>query len=151
MTIRIVAVGRLKEKRIAELAAHYSKRLRAPWDLEAIEVKEGRGPRPQDVQQREGETLLNHLDGRWVVALEEVGDLQDSVSWSETITTWHDQGKKLAFVIGGAHGLSDAVRERADAVWSLSPLTCPHEVARLLLTEQIYRAMTIANGVPYHK
>lgn len=151
MTFQIVAVGKLKDRRHADVIAEYSKRLRSPWELKTIEVKEARGPRPEDVKTAEGTALLSLCDGRWVIALEESGKQYDSPTFSKTLQRWLDDGKKPTFVIGGAHGLSDEVRERADTTLSLSPLTFPHEMARAILVEQLYRAMAIANGSPYHK
>ena len=151
MTIRIVAVGRVRDTHYKALIDQYAKRLRAPWDLDVVEVKEAKAAKASDVKKKEGTDLLSHVDKRWVIALEENGKGYSSEAFSKTLEGWMDDGKKPAFVIGGAHGLSDAVRERANVVMTLSEMTFPHEMARMILVEQVYRAMAIANGSPYHK
>lgn len=151
MTIQIIAVGRIRDKRHLALIDEYAKRLRSPWDLEFIEIKEGKSQNADEVKSKEGKDLIAKCDGRWVVALEEAGSQYDSVTFSKKVQAWMDDAKKVSFLIGGAHGLSEEVRERADSVLSLSEFTFPHEMARMILVEQIYRAMTIANGTPYHK
>jgi 23S rRNA (pseudouridine1915-N3)-methyltransferase len=100
----------------------------------------------------EGERILAALrPGERVVALDERGKLLDSRQFAAQLGTWRDQGsRQVAFVVGGAYGLDPSVRERADLVLSLSPMTFPHQLVRLLFAEQLYRATAILQGSPYH-
>ncbi|MBA4377717.1 MAG: hypothetical protein C0395_03545 [Gemmatimonas sp.] len=142
--IRILAVGRLKDARLAGLANEFAQRIR-PWsDLEIVELKD-QGP------EREGAAMLARLgpgSGHGLtVALDERGD---AVSSRDLAALLGAHGS-LAFLIGGPDGLSPATRERADRLLSLSPLTFTHETARFLLLEQIYRGLAILRGHPYHR
>ncbi len=142
--IRILAVGRLKDARLAGLANEFAQRIR-PWsDLEIVELKD-QGP------EREGAAMLARLGpvaGHGLtVALDERGD---AVSSRDLAALLGAHGS-LTFLIGGPDGLSPAARERADRLLSLSPLTFTHETARFLLLEQIYRGLAILRGHPYHR
>jgi 23S rRNA (pseudouridine1915-N3)-methyltransferase len=153
--LALVAVGRAKGA-LADPIQEYEMRVRRYFSFEAVEVKETaatRGKTPGQVMEGEGERLLSRVpDGFELVALHREGD-----SWSsERLATYLAQlqlGAQpgLAFVIGGALGLAPAVLDRADRLLSLSSMTLPHELARLVLTEQLYRAGTILRGEPYHK
>lgn len=142
--IRILAVGRLKDARLADLAADYRRRIRPLAPLTVIEVKD-------QTPQREGKQLLARLGpagGHEVaVALDERGETFDS----EALAALLGRHGSLAFLIGGADGLSDEVKNRADRILGLSRLTLTHEWARVLLLEQIYRGLTILRGLPYHR
>jgi 23S rRNA (pseudouridine1915-N3)-methyltransferase len=125
------------------------------WKLESIEVKAGAGGEASAAQVRsaEADRILERLpDGAEVVALTRTGE-----SWNSRSLAQHLDGHRLygrpgaAFVVGGAYGLALTVLERADTRLSLSPLTLPHDLARFVLLEQIYRAGTILRGEPYHK
>lgn len=142
--IRILAVGRLKDARLAGLANEFAQRIR-PWsDLEIVELKD-QGP------EREGAAMLARLgtaSGHGLaIALDERGD---AVSSRDLAALLGAHGS-LTFLIGGPDGLSPALRERADRLLSLSPLTFTHETARVLLLEQIYRGLAILRGHPYHR
>lgn len=142
--IRILAVGRLKDARLAGLANEFAQRIR-PWsDLEIVELKD-QGP------EREGAAMLARLgpaSGHGLtVAMDERGD---AVSSRDLAALLGAHGS-LTFLIGGPDGLSPALRERADRLLSLSPLTFTHETARFLLLEQIYRGLAILRGHPYHR
>ena len=89
-------------------------------------------------------------ESAWVVLLDERGTEWSSEEFSAKLETWRSIRPEVTFVIGGAYGVDDMVRRRADTVWSLSKLVFPHEIARLLVAEQLYRALAIANGHPYH-
>lgn len=142
--IRLLVVGKLKERALAELCATYLKRIR-PWaPIEVVELKDA-GP------DKEAAALLAQLGGpggnSHVVALDERGDNPSSREFSELVTS-HGS---LVFLIGGPDGLSDTARGRADRILSLSKLTFPHELARVLLLEQVYRGLSIARGGRYHR
>ena len=156
MKLLVVAVGRARGA-VAEAVADYEQRARRYWKLEVVEVPAGvRGSAaapPERVREAEGERILARIPaGLDVVALTRLGHVMSS---RELAAYLQELGTRSApgavFVIGGAFGLGEAVLERADRRLSLSPLTMPHEMARLVLAEQLYRAGTIVRGEPYHK
>jgi len=100
----------------------------------------------------EGELILAKLVAtEQVVLLDERGKPLSSQELADKLSEWQADGRDLCFVIGGPDGVSDAVRQRADSLWSLSKLTLPHGMARALLSEQLYRAWSLQNGHPYHR
>jgi len=117
------------------------------------EVREAPAARPVGERRRiEGERLLAALPTNGaIVALDPGGDPWSSQELAARLDRWRLEARPLALVIGGAHGLDQAVLDRATARWSLGPLTLPHEIARLVVLEQWYRAWTILRGEPYHK
>ncbi|MFN6116058.1 MAG: 23S rRNA (pseudouridine(1915)-N(3))-methyltransferase RlmH [Flavobacteriales bacterium] len=152
MKVRLVWVGRTERGYVPEGLEHYLGRVRRVWSVEEVVLPEaGRGD-PAHQQRVEGERILAALrPGERVVALDERGKLLDSRQFAAQLGTWRDQGsRQVAFVVGGAYGLDPSVRERADLVLSLSPMTFPHQLVRLLFAEQLYRATAILQGSPYH-
>jgi 23S rRNA (pseudouridine1915-N3)-methyltransferase len=147
--LRLIAVGRLRDGPEAALLAGYVLRLRPT--LVITEIPEARGA-PTEVKRREGSALLAALpDNAFVVVLDEAGDAPDSEGLAVLVERWLGFGKPVCFLIGGAEGLDAAVIARANFVLSLGRLTWPHLLARVLLTEQLYRARSIAAGHPYHR
>lgn len=145
MRYRIVAVGALKRGFYQEGCRHYLKRLGAYAKAEVVEVK----ARPSAAQ--ESAALLAAAQG-FVVALDEAGELLSTRQLADKLEALRLGGTSLvSFLIGGAQGHSDALRQAVSALWSLSPLTLPHELARLLLFEQLYRVETLRAGHPYHR
>lgn len=156
MKITILNVGRVRQSFIKEGEAEYSKRLRntpfAPRFVElALQAPESMGP--AEVQEREAVELEKRLAAYdFVVVLDERGKQLTSGEFSRFIETTTQNGvRSLVFVIGGAYGFAERIRHRADYVLSLSKLTFPHQVTRLVLMEQIYRAHTLLKGIAYHK
>ena len=158
MKIRIVAVGKLKEKYLREGVAEYEKRL-APFA--SVELRETReeymAENPSEAQRqqtlaKEGERLLRLVPERsFLIVLDVKGKLLSSEVLAKELASLALQGQSdLTFLIGGAFGLSQAVRERADLRISFSPMTFTHQMVRLLLYEQIYRAFKINRGEKYH-
>jgi 23S rRNA (pseudouridine1915-N3)-methyltransferase len=140
--IRFLSVGKDKGP-TAELAMDYAKRIRRVADLEVLEL---RAADPA----REAEALLAKVRGElW--ALDERGTLLGSAQLSERLGKLRDSAQALTLCVGGDEGLTPGVREQARLVWSLSPLTLPHRLARVVALEQIYRAFEILRGAPYHK
>jgi len=142
--IRILAVGKLKDARLAALADEFARRIR-PWaELEIVELKD------QDPE-REAAAMLARLGSTaghgLTVALDERGE----PATSRDLAALLGAHGSLAFLIGGPDGLGEAARARADRTLSLSPLTFTHETARYLLLEQIYRGLAIQRGHPYHR
>ena len=158
MKIRIVAVGKLKEKYLREGVAEYEKRL-APFA--SVELRETReeymAENPSEAQRqqtlaKEGERLLRLVPERsFLIVLDVKGKLLSSEALAKELASLALQGQSdLTFLIGGAFGLSPAVRERADLRISFSPMTFTHQMVRLLLYEQIYRSFKINRGEKYH-
>lgn len=135
--------------------AEYQKRLPPALKLQLRELPlapRGKASAPADAIRRESEALLAACPvNAQLVALDVTGKLLDTPALAEHLAHWQAAGRDLAFAIGGPDGFHPMVRERADFRWSLSPLTLPHPLARVLLFEQIYRAHTILTKHPYHK
>ncbi len=159
MRISIAAVGRMKQGPERELCARYLERAAAagkPLGLTGFDVHEITESRASATAAREAEEAKG-LRGLWpegsvVVALDEHGKSQTSEGFAAQIGRWRDGGKAAAaFVIGGADGLDHGLITDADLVLSFSPLTWPHQLVRIMLAEQLYRAVTILAGHPYHR
>jgi 23S rRNA (pseudouridine1915-N3)-methyltransferase len=151
VNIVVAAVGRAKPGPERDLFDAYVKRL--PWrvDLKEIEIKKEMAV---DVRRiREGEALLAAVpDGARIVALDERGKSEGSEVFAKRLGRWRDDGARtVAFLIGGADGLDDALRKRVDVILSFGALTWPHMLVRALLAEQLYRAHSILTGHPYHR
>lgn len=151
MKVRVVAVGRVRDASLAQAVAGYETRAARYWPLEVVEVREGTGRDPAAVKRQEGERLLERAGSGSLVACDERGDALDSQAFAEWLQRQRDEARDVAFVLGGAHGLDAAVLARAHRRLTLAPFTLPHEVARLVLAEQLYRAGTIVRREPYHK
>ncbi|NKE04455.1 MULTISPECIES: 23S rRNA (pseudouridine(1915)-N(3))-methyltransferase RlmH [Mesobacillus] len=159
MNISIVTVGKLKEKYLKQGIEEYLKRLGSYAKVEVIEVPDEKAPEELSetemvqVKQKEGERILAKIGpDAYVIALAINGKLKSSEELADTLDKLATYGKsKIAFVIGGSLGLSDEVLKRADEQLSFSKMTFPHQLMRLILVEQIYRAYRINRGEPYHK
>lgn len=151
MRARVVAVGRAKRGPERDLYETYAARIR--WPLNLHEVEEKKNLSGDELKQKEGELLLAQIpDGAFVVALDERGKSLSSREFASIIENNMTAGRAdHAFVIGGADGLSDAVRNRADLLISFGRMTWPHMLVRAMLAEQIYRAHQILAGHPYHR
>ena len=149
MRLIIAAAGRWKAAPERALFDHFAGRVAFPLELREIEEK--KKLKPDALKKHEGERLLGQVpDGAVVVALDETGKTLNSVAFAEKLKGWRDDGvRDVAFLIGGADGLDDAVRNRADLVMSFGAMTWPHLLVRGLLAEQIYRAQCILAGHPY--
>lgn len=152
MRISIVAVGRAG-RRLAPTIEEYERRAARYWRFETLTVAQGRGRAAAPVVRREAEGIRARLRPRHKkVALTRTGRRFTSpefAQWLERLSTGPEQG--VHFIIGGAFGLDAAICEDCDLALSLSPFTLPHDLARLVLAEQLYRAGTILRGEPYHK
>lgn len=159
MKIYIISAGKLKEKYWNMAVDEYSKRLSRYCKLELIQVAdektaEGASPAEEEaVKAKEGERMLAKIpDSAYVIALAIEGKQLDSVAFAEKIEELGVRGiSQIVFVIGGSLGLSDAVMKRSNYALSFSAMTFPHQMMKVVLLEQIYRAYRIMNGEPYHK
>lgn len=159
MEIRIITVGKVKEKYLNDGIAEYAKRLSRYCKLNFIQVPDEKTPDKasdtlnRQIKEIEGNRLLSHIrDTDYVIALAIEGKMLDSVELSDLVAKLGVQGKSsIAFVIGGSLGLSDAVLKRADYKLSFSRMTFPHQLMQMILLEQIYRGYRIMNHEPYHK
>ena len=158
MRLSVIAVGRLKDGPERELCERYRERslalgrglgLAGP---EIVELPESRGRRPDERKRDEAAAILARLQPGLVVALDERGRSLDSDAFAARLGAARDAGAAGAsFVIGGADGLSEEIRARAELTLSFGALTIPHQIVRALVLEQLYRAMTILAGHPYHR
>jgi 23S rRNA (pseudouridine1915-N3)-methyltransferase len=152
MRIRILLIGRTERGPVADGLDDYLNRCARMAQVELVVLAEERAGQPEHRQRAEGERILAALKpGERLVALDERGELLTSPGFAARLGAWRDTGTRQAgFAIGGAYGLSEAVRARADLVLSLSPMTFPHQLVRVLFAEQLYRALTILHRLPYH-
>jgi 23S rRNA (pseudouridine1915-N3)-methyltransferase len=155
MRLHLLTVGRVRQTPLAAAAQDYLDRLSHYTNCEEIVVREeraGKGLGPADVMRREGERILARLRPEYhTIALDRSGEEISSESLAKKMSRLADRFSETVFVIGGAFGLDPAVLKRSDWKWSLSALTYPHELARVMVLEQLYRAHTILRGEPYHK
>ena len=157
--IKILCVGKIKEKFYRDAIAEYEKRLSRYCKLSVIEVADEKTPdksseaEEQQIKEKEATRLMAHIrDNDYVIALAIDGKNLSSEELAETINKLGVRGvSNITFVIGGSLGLSDEVLSRADYKLSFSKMTFPHQLMRLILLEQVYRAYRINNGEPYHK
>ncbi len=159
MNISIITVGKLKEKYLKLGMEEYVKRLSAYAKVEIVEVADEKAPEELSelemiqVKQKEGERILAKISAdTYVIALAIKGKMLSSEELADRLDKLATYGKsKIAFVIGGSLGLSDEVLQRSNEQLSFSRMTFPHQLMRLILLEQIYRAFRINRGEPYHK
>lgn len=150
--IQIIAVGRLREPHWKDAATAYAARLKRGYDLVETVIKDGDASLPaQERMDVEGTRIMQVLKGNILpICLDEHGEMMTSVALADFLRKCFDSARTPCFIIGGAYGLSQIVRDKAQKSLSLSPMTFPHELARVLLFEQLYRADTIMHGRPYH-
>lgn len=159
MKLDLIVVGRLKSGPERELCERYAERLKGMGrglsfeGPRIVELSESPARRDADRKSEEGEAILGALTpGFRLVALDEGGQTLDSEAFAAQVGRWRDDGAAgIAFVIGGADGLAEAVRAKADIVISFGKMTMPHQIVRALVLEQLYRAATILSGHPYHR
>ncbi|HRN19154.1 MAG: 23S rRNA (pseudouridine(1915)-N(3))-methyltransferase RlmH [Trueperaceae bacterium] len=151
MRYRVVAVGKLRERFYQDACEHYARRLGQLTGCEVIEVREARLKSVAQAKTAEGESLIAKVQGLGV-ALDERGTAFDTRALARHLTELENRGtSSVTILVGGAEGHGDALRAAVSEAWSLSPLTLPHELARLVLLEQLYRVETLRAGHPYHR
>jgi 23S rRNA (pseudouridine1915-N3)-methyltransferase len=149
MALRILAIGKKHESWVAEGIGRYAKRMKKPfdvsWQLLPHSAREGDAARAEESARILSKVAAND----YLVLLDERGRIIDSPTLARTLQKPLDTSRNVVLVIGGAYGVDDSVHSRADFVWSLSKLVFPHQLVRLVLAEQLYRAQEIAGGRPY--
>lgn len=150
MPIRVLAVGKKHESWVQEGISRYEKRLQRPfemsWQLLPHSAREGDAARSDE----SARLLAKINDEDYVILLDERGTNLDSPSLSSYLLSSLQRSQPVVMIIGGAYGVDDSIQQRANLIWSLSKLVFPHQLVRLILAEQVYRAQEIAAGRPYH-
>jgi len=153
--IRLLAVGDRQPAWVNDAFGTYAERFPREWKfrLDTIPtVRRNKNDRSRQAMEAEGQQVLTKLqDAEQVVLLDERGKQLSSQGLAAKLADWQNDGRDLCLLIGGPDGVSDTCRERADYTWSLSSLTLPHGMARVLVAEQLYRAWSLQSGHPYHR
>ncbi len=159
MKIRLLTVGKIKEKYLRDAIVEYSKRLSRYCKLEILEAADEKTPDhasealEEQIKKKEGDRILNFIsDSDYVIALDLKGEMFTSEEFAQKIDRLGIQGvSTIDFIIGGSLGLSEDVRRRADLKVSFSKMTFPHQLMRVIFLEQLYRSYRIIRNEPYHK
>lgn len=158
LQVTIVCIGKLKEKYWAEALGEYEKRLSKFCDFRIVELQEAKLLKENDADikaalEKEGELLLRQVEKTYTIALCIEGKSLSSEAFSDMLqkVPLNHANHKISFVIGSSYGLCESVKQRAEYLLSFSAFTFPHQLMRVMLTEQIYRAFCIASGSKYHK
>ncbi len=155
MNIITICIGKTDEKSLEELISKYEKRLPAHWNYQRIEIpdlKNRKNLSESQQKEKEAELMFSKINSNdFVILLDEKGKQQSSTAFATSIQELMNQSvKQIVFLIGGPYGFSDEIYKRADRKLSLSEMTFTHQMVRLFLTEQLYRAFAILQGKPYH-
>lgn len=152
MRLTIVAVGKLRPA-LRDAADDYLRRLSRYTTVTEVEVREaGRAPTAADSARQESARVRERIAvGDWIVVLDRMGKAWTSEELARRVDGWRAAARPVAVVIGGSHGLASSLVRDASESWSLGPITLPHELARVVALEQLYRAWTILRGEKYHK
>lgn len=155
MHIRVLAVGTKMPGWVEQGVAEYAKRLPGEMKFQFVEINPGKRGKGADIQraiEAESKAILSGISDRdWVVALDLTGKPWSTEQLAWHLTDWQHSGNDVVFLIGGPDGLSQACLQRANQRWSLSALTYPHPLVRIILVEQLYRAVSINTNHPYHR
>lgn len=155
MKIHLITIGQHLPEWINIGYTEYAKRLPPECSLELIElpaIKRAKNYPVAQIKEEEGERLLAAVPKNcYLLALDERGTLWDTMTLSQQLSGWQQQGQHMALLVGGADGLSDSCKQAAKKLWSLSPLTLPHGMVRIIVAEQLYRAWSILQNHPYHR
>lgn len=155
MRLRLICVGQKMPGWVTEGFQEYTRRMPRELSVELVEVPmahRGKNPDVSRLMQQEADAVLGAAGDRdRVVALEVGGKAWSTEALAQQLESWQLEGRDVSFLVGGPDGLHASCRERADQQWSLSPLTLPHPLVRILLAEQLYRAWSITRNHPYHR
>lgn len=155
MQLDLIAIGRKMPAWVNQGFNEYARRLPPDYQLQLTEIAakhRGKGADLARIKQQEGELLLAAVPaGAIIIALDERGQAWSTANLAQRLLDWRQQGLNLAMLIGGPEGLAESCRQRAESIWSLSALTLPHALVRVVVAEQLYRAWSINAGHPYHR
>jgi 23S rRNA (pseudouridine1915-N3)-methyltransferase len=154
MKLRIVSVGHKMPDWVETACNEYIKRMPRELAIEIIEIKPDKradGKNSTTVQEAEAKRILEAAGKDFLIACDERGQQITTLQLAEKMKFWQTLGKDVSIIIGGADGLHENLKHRADWLWGLSPLTLPHAFVRVLLSEQLYRAHSVIQGHPYHR
>lgn len=158
MKLRIISVGHKMPGWVETACAEYTKRMPREASVEIIEIKPEKraaGNSTENIQLIEAKRILDAAGRDYLIALDERGNEITTLQLAERFTHWlagdTTSGRDIALVIGGADGLHVSVKQKADWLWSLSKLTLPHGMVRIMLAEQLYRAYSVIQNHPYHR
>jgi 23S rRNA (pseudouridine1915-N3)-methyltransferase len=154
MKLKILSVGHKMPNWVELACAEYLKRMPREFSTEIVEIKPDKrasGKNSEVVQEAEAKRILEVADNDYLVVLDERGQEVTSLQLATKMEHWQTLGKDVSLVIGGADGLHPSLKQKADWLWSLSKLTMPHGLVRIMLSEQLYRAYSITQHHPYHK
>ena len=152
MKIKIISIGNSPPKSIQEILLQYTSRFDDHFKIELLEIKPEK--KIKSVEQKklqEAQKILKFIDTDFLISLDENGSPCSSRGLSKKLSNWMQNFPKVTFVIGGADGLDKKIIENSNWTWSLSDLTLPHNLVKIILVEQLYRASTILNKHPYHR
>ncbi len=154
MKLRIIAVGHKMPSWVEMACAEYTKRMPREMTVEIVEIRPDKrttGKNTVQVQEAESKRIMEAVGRDYLIALDERGQQVSTLQLAECMKNWLGGGRDIALVIGGADGMHADLKARADWLWSLSTLTLPHGMVRVLLTEQLYRACAVLSNHPYHR
>lgn len=152
MHVSVFAVGRKMPAWVEQACADYSKRLPSRWQFKVRELAQAQGATSELIMAKEADALMGAIPEKsHVVALDNRGKAWSTEELALQLGRWQTLGKNISLVIGGADGLHDSIGQRADQQWSLSALTFPHPLVRVILVEQLYRAQSLLDNHPYHR
>lgn len=158
MKLRIISVGHKMPGWVETACAEYTKRMPREASVEIVEIKPEKraaGNSTENIQLIEAKRILDAIGRDYLIALDERGNEVTTLQLADRFTNWLDgsttSGRDIALVIGGADGLHASVKQKADWLWSLSKLTLPHAMVRIILAEQLYRAYSVIHNHPYHR
>lgn len=155
MKVRLVAVGTRLPKWVEQGVAEFRQRLPREWRFELVEIPVAARGDTADIarlKRAEGEKMLRAIPaGAEVIAFDERGESLSTMEWARAVEDWQRHGRDVALLVGGPDGLAPECLARAQRRWSLSKLTLPHALARVVVLEQLYRAWSVTRGHPYHR
>lgn len=154
MKLRIISVGHKMPDWVETACNEYIKRMPRELAIEIIEIKPDKradGKNSTTVQEAEAKRILEAAGKDFLIACDEHGQQITTLQLAEKMKFWQTLGKDVSIIIGGADGLHESLKRRADWLWGLSPLTLPHAFVRVLLSEQLYRAHSVIQNHPYHR
>ncbi|MCB5185107.1 23S rRNA (pseudouridine(1915)-N(3))-methyltransferase RlmH [Methylobacillus gramineus] len=154
MKLRIISVGHKMPDWVQSACTEYIKRMPREMSVDIVEIKPDKrasGKNAAVVQEAEAKRILEAAGRDYLVALDERGQEVSTLQLAERMKTWLGNGRDISLIIGGADGLHEDIKQQADWLWSLSRLTMPHGMVRVMLSEQLYRAHSVINNHPYHR